>query len=64
MNIEELHKLIAVKKMDLEECELELHSRYYPSVVRIAMANYISVLHEQLVTFQNDLNNRTSVQNP
>lgn len=64
MNIEELHKLIAVKKMDLEECEHELHHRYYPSVVRIAMTNYISALQDQLETYHNDLNNRSSVQNP
>jgi len=25
---EELNKIMAIKKMDLEECELELNSRY------------------------------------
>ena len=34
--------------MDLEECEQELNNRYYPSVVRIAMMNYIENLQEQL----------------
>jgi hypothetical protein len=51
MSTEELNKIIAVKKMDLEECELELNSRYYPSIVRIAMMNYILVLQEQLEKF-------------
>ena len=51
MSTEELNKIIAVKKMDLEECEQELNSRYYPSIVRIAMMNYISVLQEQLKNF-------------
>ncbi|WML24602.1 hypothetical protein [Neobacillus sp. OS1-33] len=51
MSTEELNKIIAVKKMDLEECEQELNSRYYPSIVRIAMMNYISVLQEQLEKF-------------
>lgn len=51
MSTEELNKIIAVKKMDLEECEQELNSRYYPSIVRVAMTNYISVLQEQLETF-------------
>ena len=51
MSTEELNKIIAVKKMDLEECEQELNSRYYPSIVRIAMINYISVLQEQLEKF-------------
>ncbi|MEH6958043.1 hypothetical protein [Neobacillus drentensis] len=51
MSTEELNKIIAVKKMDLEECEQELDSRYYPSIVRIAMMNYISVLQEQLEKF-------------
>jgi hypothetical protein len=48
MSTEELDKIIAVKKMDLEECEQELNSRYYPSIVRIAMTNYILALQEQL----------------
>jgi hypothetical protein len=48
MSMEELSKLIAVKKMDLEECEHELSHRYYPSVVRVAMMRYISELREQL----------------
>jgi hypothetical protein len=51
MSTEELNKIIAVKKMDLEECEQELNSRYYPSIVRIAMMNYILVLQEQLEKF-------------
>ena len=51
MSTEELNKIIAVKKVDLEECEQELNSRYYPSIVRIAMINYISVLQEQLEKF-------------
>jgi hypothetical protein len=45
---EELNKIIAIKKMDLEECQLELNSRYYPTIVRVAMMNYISILQEQL----------------
>ncbi|MBY0147696.1 hypothetical protein [Neobacillus niacini] len=57
MSIDELNKIIAVKKMDLEECELELNSRYYPSIVRIAMMNYIVNLQEQLEEYDNDLIN-------
>jgi hypothetical protein len=57
MSIEELNKVIAVKKMDLEECEQELNSRYYPSIVRIAMMNYIVNLQEQLEEYDNDLIN-------
>jgi hypothetical protein len=53
MCIEELNKIITVKKMDLEECEQELNSRYYPSIVRMAMMNYISVLQEELARYQN-----------
>jgi hypothetical protein len=48
MSAEELTKMIAVKKMDLEECEQELNSRYYPSIVRIAMMRYITELQQQL----------------
>ncbi|MFP5108845.1 hypothetical protein ACSU6B_19065 [Neobacillus sp. C211] len=51
MSTEELNKIITVKKMDLEECEQELNSRYYPSIVRVAMMNYILVLKEQLEKF-------------
>ncbi|MFP5116416.1 hypothetical protein ACSU64_29340 [Bacillaceae bacterium C204] len=51
MSTEELNKIIAVKKMDLEECEQELNNRYYPSIVRVAMMNYILVLQEQLEKF-------------
>ncbi|MBT2740681.1 hypothetical protein FB550_11365 [Neobacillus bataviensis] len=54
MSIDELNKIIAVKKMDLEECEQELNNRYYPSIVRMAMMNYISVLQEQLDKYNND----------
>jgi hypothetical protein len=57
MSREELNKIIAVKKMDLEECEQELNSRYYPSIVRIAMMNYIVNLQEQLEEYDNDLIN-------
>ncbi|NHC41021.1 hypothetical protein G6549_13670 [Bacillus sp. MM2020_1] len=55
MSTEELNKIIAVKKMDLEECEQELNSRYYPSIVRIAIMNYISVLQEQLKNFNHPI---------
>jgi hypothetical protein len=48
MSLEELNKIIAVKQMDLAECEQELNSRYYPSIVRIAMMDYIVNLQEQL----------------
>ncbi|WP_066072455.1 hypothetical protein [Neobacillus soli] len=51
MSAEELNKIIAVKKMDLEECEQELNNRYYPSVVRLAMMCYISELRHQLEMF-------------
>ena len=51
MSIDELNKIIAVKKMDLEECEQELNSRYYPSIVRVAMMNYILTLQDQLEKF-------------
>lgn len=54
MRIEELNKIIAVNKMDLEECEQELNNRYYPTIVRMAMMNYISVLQEQLDKYNND----------
>lgn len=54
MSIEELNKIIAVKMMDLEECEQELNNCYYPSIVRMAMMNYISVLQEQLERYNND----------
>ncbi|OLS39234.1 hypothetical protein [Bacillus sp. MRMR6] len=57
MGKEELTKIIAVKKMDLEECELELNSRYYPSIVRMAMMNYIKVLQAQLARYNSDLIN-------
>lgn len=55
MSIDELNKLIEVKKMDLEECTNELNSRYYPSVVRTAITNYISVLQQQLEMYKKDL---------
>lgn len=48
VSVETLTKVMEVKKMDLEECEYELHNRYYPSVVRIAMMKYISELRQQL----------------
>ncbi|WP_186328719.1 hypothetical protein [Bacillus sp. X1(2014)] len=54
MSVEELNKIIAVKKMDLEECEQELNNRYYPSIVRMAMTNYIMILQEQLDRYNND----------
>ncbi|MEH7084431.1 hypothetical protein V7139_17080 [Neobacillus drentensis] len=54
MSKEELNKIIAVKKMDLEECEQELNNRYYPSIVRMAMTNYIMILQEQLERYKND----------
>ncbi|WP_179292564.1 hypothetical protein [Bacillus sp. 7884-1] len=54
MSVDELSKIIAVKKMDLEECEQELNSRYYPSIVRIAMMDYIENLQEQLEKYNND----------
>ncbi|MEH7176765.1 hypothetical protein [Neobacillus vireti] len=57
MSLEELNKVIEVKKMDLEECEHELNNRYYPSIVRIAMMNYIVNLQEQLKKHDNDLIN-------
>ncbi|MEH7076003.1 hypothetical protein [Neobacillus drentensis] len=55
MSTEELNKIIAVKKMDLEECEQELNGRYYPSIVRVAMMNYIQVIQEQLEEFNLDI---------
>jgi hypothetical protein len=55
--IDELNKTIAVKKMDLEECEQELNNRYYPTIVRMAMMNYIEVLQQQLEIYQNELIN-------
>jgi hypothetical protein len=54
MSVDELSKIIAVKRMDLEECEEELNNRYYPSIVRIAMMNYIETLEEQLERYTND----------
>ncbi|MCM2535910.1 hypothetical protein NDK43_30990 [Neobacillus pocheonensis] len=61
MSKEVLNKIIAVKKMDLEECEQELNNRYYPSIVRMAMMNYISVLQTQLDKYSNDLINSGEV---
>jgi len=57
---EELNKILAIKRMDLEECQLELNSRYYPTIVRVAMMNYISILQEQLEHY-NDLINREEI---
>ncbi|WP_462412882.1 hypothetical protein [Neobacillus sp. Marseille-QA0830] len=54
MGTEELSKMIAVKKMDLEECEHELNNRYYPSVVRLAMTRYISELRHQIELYSGD----------
>lgn len=54
---DELNKTIAVKKMDLEECEQELNSRYYPTIVRMAMMHYIEVLQQQLESYQDELIN-------
>ncbi|EKN65648.1 hypothetical protein BABA_19486 [Neobacillus bataviensis LMG 21833] len=54
MSIEELTKIITVKKMDLEECEHELNNRYYPSVVRLAMMHYITELRHQLEMYNGD----------
>ena len=48
MSMDEVIKIIEVKRMDLEECEHELNNRYYPTIVRIAMMNYISLLRQQL----------------
>lgn len=60
MSKEELNKILAVKKMDLEECQLELNSRYYPTIVRVAMMNYISILQEQL-DYYNELIEREGI---
>ncbi|MEH7245372.1 hypothetical protein V7114_01145 [Neobacillus niacini] len=57
MSLEELNKIIAVKQMDLEECEQELNSRYYPSIVRIAMMDYILNLQEQLEEYNKSMQN-------
>jgi len=57
---EELNKILAVKKMDLEECQLELNSRYYPTIVRVAMMNYITILQEQL-DYYNELIEREGI---
>jgi hypothetical protein len=57
MDRNELNKTIAVKKMDLEECEQELYSRYYPTIVRMAMMHYIEILHQQLATYEDELIN-------
>lgn len=46
--------------MDLEECQLELNSRYYPTIVRVAMMEYIAILQEQLEHY-NDLINREEI---
>jgi hypothetical protein len=57
MDRDELNKTIAVKRMDLEECEQELYSRYYPTIVRMAMMHYIEVLQQQLENCQDELIN-------
>ncbi|WP_042461325.1 hypothetical protein [Neobacillus dielmonensis] len=54
MSTDELNKIIAVKKMDLEECEHELNNKYYPSVVRMAMMRYISELQHQIELYSGD----------
>jgi hypothetical protein len=46
--------------MDLEECQQELNSRYYPAIVRVAMMHYISILQEQLEQY-NELINREGI---
>ena len=46
--------------MDLEECQLELNSRYYPTIVRVAMMNYITILQEQL-DYYNELIEREGI---
>jgi hypothetical protein len=56
-NREELNKTIEAKRMDLEECEQELNSRYYPSIVRMAMMHYIEVLQKQLESHQDEMIN-------
>lgn len=60
MSKEELNKIIAIKKVDLEECQLELNSRYYPTIVRVAMLNYISILQQQLEQY-NELIKREGI---
>jgi hypothetical protein len=55
MSLEEVNKMIEVKTMDLEECEHELNSRYYPSIVRIAMMNYITLLQQQIEKYSVEL---------
>lgn len=55
MEKEELKKIIAVKKMDLDECLLELNNRYYPTVVRMAITDYIGKLQEELEIYNHKL---------
>jgi hypothetical protein len=52
MTKDELKKIIAVKKMDIEECEQELNSRYYPTVVRMALRDYILRMKEDLEIYK------------
>lgn len=54
MSVEELNKIIELKKMDLEECEQEINNRYYPSIVRIAITSYMSELRQQLEMYNDD----------
>lgn len=48
--LDELYKIISVKKMDIEECVQELNNRYYPTIVRMAMTDYIIKLQNELET--------------
>ncbi len=51
MNKDELEKIIALKKMDIEECEQELNNRYYPTIVRMALRDYILKMKKELETY-------------
>ncbi|NRD77016.1 hypothetical protein HPT25_05840 [Bacillus sp. BRMEA1] len=50
-----LKKIIEVKKMDIEECQQELNSRYYPVIVRLAITEYILKLQEELENYNDKL---------
>jgi hypothetical protein len=52
MTKDELKKIIAVKTMDIKECEQELNNRYYPTVVRMALRDYILKMKEDLEIYK------------
>ncbi|WP_066369222.1 hypothetical protein [Neobacillus fumarioli] len=53
--LEELYKIIGVKKADIEECIYELQNCYHPVVVRLALTDYIEKLQKELESYNEEL---------